>query len=329
MPLLFPELEDEFARAARLLGDAHSIAVIAHVKPDADAVGSACGLAAGLCKAGHDAQVFIGQSFPHPGNLETIPGIGGISYTDTLPEADLVVTVDCASVDRTGAFRPYLERNRDNLLVIDHHETNPGFGATNLVVVAESTTTLVRELFTHMGIELDHEIAHCLYAGLVTDTGNFRWGTPRMHLLAAELIGYGLDTREIVMQLMDSLTAEDLRLLGGVLAAMERREAAGRDVCVLTIPSADLEQMSQTAVEAVIDYARTLRGSDVGVVFKEQRPERWSVSLRSSVLDVSLVAQRLGGGGHVPAAGLSLAGPREEALAAILDSIVAEIHSQA
>ena len=174
MTLLFPELENEFARVADMLARASSVAVVAHIRPDADAIGSSCGLAAGLRKKGIDARVYIGQPFPHPNNLDTIPWVDEVTYTEDVPRADLVVTVDCASVDRTGAFRPWIEQHSDEVLVIDHHETNVGFGAANLIVEAESTTVLVRELFSHMGVELDHDLAHCLYAGLVTDTGNFR-----------------------------------------------------------------------------------------------------------------------------------------------------------
>ena len=319
--LLFPEQESEFTEVAQRLGGAMKVAVVAHVKPDADAVGSACGLAAGLRAAGVEAEVFIGQPFSHPRNLDTVPGVAGIRYTDRLPETDLIVTVDCASADRTGAFMTAIAEQRDKVVVIDHHETNPRFGSVNLIVDAESTTMLVAELLRHMGVALDRDIAYCLYAGLVTDTGNFRWGTPRMHTLAAELMDHGLDTRAITLRLMDELSARDLQLLGAVLAGLEQHNAGGHQVAVLTIPTDALREMNQTAVEAVIDYARTLEGSDAGVVLKEVASRRWSVSLRSTAIDVSRVAQRLGGGGHIPAAGLSARGPRGEVLGRILTEI--------
>lgn len=319
--LLFPELEEEFADVARVLGGARSVAVVGHIRPDADAVGSACGLAAGLRSLGIRADVFIGQPFAHQANLDSVPGVGEITYTDRLPETDLVVTVDCASVDRTGAFAAQIQADPSRVVVIDHHETNPGFGRHNLIVIGESTTMLVRELFVHLGVAADTAMAHCLYAGLVTDTGNFRWGTQRMHRMAAELLGYGLDTREISLRLMDAMNARDMLLLGGVLAGMERHEAHGRRVCVFTIGVDALKAMSQQAVEAVIDYARVIERCDVGVVLKEQAPGYWSVSLRSSTVDVSRVAQALGGGGHVPAAGLSASGPRAEVVGRILRKI--------
>ncbi|SDR93778.1 DHH family phosphoesterase [Corynebacterium timonense] len=319
--VLFPEHTAEFAEVAQVLGGARSVAVVGHIRPDADALGSACGLAAGLRTLGTDASVVIGQPFPHQPNLDSVPGVGEVTYTDRLPETDLVVTVDCASADRTGAFAPQIMADPHRVVVVDHHETNPGFGGHNLVVIGESTTMLVRELFVHLGVVVDTAMAHCLYAGLVTDTGNFRWGTQRMHVMAAELLGFGLDTREIALRLMDAMSARDMLLLGGVLAGMEHHEVRGRRVCVFTIGVEVLREMSQQAVEAVIDYARAIELCDVGVVLKEQAPRYWNVSLRSSTVDVSRVAQRLGGGGHVPAAGLSASGARDDVVRRILKEV--------
>lgn len=310
-----------FAGVAKQLLDAKRVAVVAHVKPDADAVGSACGLAAGLRSLGIEASVHIGQTYPHPANLATVPGVDEITYGAALPGDGLIVTVDCASLDRTGLLQEQIAAERERVIVIDHHETNPGFGATNLIVDAESTTTIVRELFTHLGVELDEAIAYCLYAGLVTDTGNFRWGTPRMHTLAAELLTYGLDPRQIALELMDSMSALDLQIMGSVLAELKEFREKGLTVSVITVPAEALARMSQTTVEAIIDYARALQGSDVGVVFKQQAPRYWAVSLRSTVIDVSQVAAALGGGGHVPAAGYSAYGSEDAVIRDLLAAL--------
>lgn len=317
MQWLFGSEAEAFAGVAKQLLNAPKVSVVAHVKPDADAVGSACGLAAGLRSLGIEASVYIGQTYPHPGNLQSVPGVQEVTYGSSLPDGGLVVTVDCASLDRTGLLQEAIAANPERVIVIDHHETNPGFGATNLIVDAESTTTIIRELFHHLGVRLDYEMAYCLYAGLVTDTGNFRWGTPRMHTLAAELIGFGLDTRQIALDLMDSMSALDLRIMGSVLADLQVYREKGLTVSVFAVPAESLARMSQTTVESIIDYARALEGSDVGVVFKQQARNYWAVSLRSTVIDVSLVAAQLGGGGHVPAAGYSATGS--------FDSVVREL----
>ena len=252
--------------------------------------------------------------------MRTIPGVDEILYDQPLPADGLVVTVDCASADRTGSHMPAILSEPSRVVVIDHHNTNPGFGGTNLIVESESTTVMVRELLGYLGAELDQDIAYGLYAGLVTDTGSFRWGTPRMHELAAELMQFSLNTRQIAMDLMDTMGPVDLQLMGAVLSKTQIVPTKGFSLAVLTIPAGIHSRMSQTAVEAIIDYARSLEGTDVGVVLKEQAPKFWAMSLRSTVVDVSAVAQRLGGGGHRAAAGYSAAGSRDAIIRKLIDA---------
>ncbi|MCG7236133.1 bifunctional oligoribonuclease/PAP phosphatase NrnA [Corynebacterium sp. ACRQP] len=319
-PVYIPEAAAQFEAAASRVRAAEKISVVAHIKPDADAIGSACALAFGLEKLGKDVQVYIGQPLPHSANMRTIPGVGRIHYGAPLPDDGLVVTVDCASADRTGSLMPAILEDPSRVIVIDHHNTNPGFGGMNLIVESESTTVMVRELLGCLGVDLDPDIAYCLYAGLVTDTGSFRWGTPRMHVFAAELMEYGLNTRQIALDLMDTMGPVDLQLMGEVLAKTQIVPTKGLSVAVLTIPVGIHSRMSQTAVESIIDYSRSLEGTDVGVVLKEQAPKYWAMSLRSVVVDVSAVAQQLGGGGHWAAAGYSATGTRNEVIRQLLDA---------
>lgn len=318
---LFPEYTQQFAAVADRIRSAARVHVIAHVKPDADAIGSACALSKGLDQLGVDNNVYIGQSVPHSDNMRTIPGVDDIIYGGELPDGGVVVTVDCASADRTGSYLPAISADPERVIVIDHHNTNPGFGGRNLIVESESTTVMVRELLAHLGVTLDDDIAYCLYAGLVTDTGNFRWGTPRMHVLAAELMEFGLNTRQIALDLMDTMSASDLQQMGSVLAETQIMPAKGLNVAVLTVPVGLLTRMSQTAVEAIIDYARALEGTDVGVVLKEQEKGNWAVSLRSTIVDVSAVAASLGGGGHTAAAGYTGLGTREDVVRDLLAAL--------
>jgi len=319
-PVYLPEAAAQFEAAASRVRAAEKISVVAHIKPDADAIGSACALAFGLEKLGKDVEVYIGQPLPHSANMRTIPGVDRIHYGAPLPDDGLVVTVDCASADRTGSLMPAIMEDPSRVIVIDHHNTNPGFGGMNLIVESESTTVMIRELLGCLGVELDPDIAYGLYAGLVTDTGSFRWGTPRMHVFAAELMEYGLNTRQIALDLMDTMGPVDLQLMGEVLAKTHIVPTKGLSVAVLTIPVGIHSRMSQTAVESIIDYARSLEGTDVGVVLKEQAPKQWAMSLRSVVVDVSAVAQQLGGGGHWAAAGYSASGSRNEVIRKLLDA---------
>lgn len=319
-PVYLREAAAQFEAAASRVRAAEKISVVAHIKPDADAIGSACALAFGLEKLGKNVQVYIGQPLPHSANMRTIPGVDRINYGAPLPDDGLVVTVDCASADRTGSLMPAILKDPSRVIVIDHHNTNPGFGGMNLIVESESTTVMVRELLGCLDVELDPDIAYGLYAGLVTDTGSFRWGTPRMHVFAAELMEYGLNTRQIALDLMDTMGPVDLQLMGEVLAKTHIVPTKGLSVAVLTIPVGIHSRMSQTAVESIIEYSRSLEGTDVGVVLKEQETKHWAMSLRSVVVDVSAVAQQLGGGGHWAAAGYSATGSRNEVIRKLLDA---------
>lgn len=322
-PGLFQGHDEEFAAVAERLRANDPIHVVTHIRPDADAVGSASALAMGLRSIGVRATVHIGQHDPCPENLATIPGVNEVVLGAPLPEGGLIVTTDCASIDRTGSYRKQIQANRHRVVVIDHHESNVGFGDQNLILPSESTTVIIRELFSYLGVDLTAEIAYCLYAGLVTDTGSFRWGSPRMHLLAAELMEHGVDTRAAAMNLMDAVSAEDLRLMGSIMAGMETRAAGSYTLSVLAIDDDHLRGMNQTAVESIIEYSRALSGSDIGVVFKELHPGYWSVSLRSSVVNVADVAAAHGGGGHIPAAGYSVAGDVNAAITALQATVAA------
>lgn len=237
---LFAPGEGDFEAVADRLKSVDSVHIVTHIRPDADAVGSACGLAFALRELGIEADVYIGQHDPWPENLSSIPGVKDVILGRELPADGLVVTTDCASLDRTGSFRHVLAADPTRVVVIDHHASNPGFGGMNLVLPSESTTVIIRELMRYLGVELTTEIAYCLYAGLVTDTGSFRWGTPRMHRLAAELLENGVEPRSAGMDLMDAVSADDLKLMGEVMAGMQTLAAGKLTMSVLRIDDSHL-----------------------------------------------------------------------------------------
>lgn len=299
-----------YERAVEVLREAQTVAVTGHLRPDADAVGSVMALTLALRKLGKTVTAHVGQPGDFSANLRTIPGAEEVLPSTSLPaEADLIVAVDCGSLDRTGSLMEEFTSRRS--LVIDHHESNPGFGTDNLIEVAESTTVILRRIIEMLGVELDREIAHALYAGLMTDTGSFRWGGARMHTLAAELMEYGLDTRQIAVDLLDLTTSSSLQMYGRVLSGLQVREVGNHTAAILIADIEAIGGQPHSAVESLVDFVRALEGTDIGVVFKEQARAVWAVSLRSSTIDVSQLAVRFGGGGHIPAAGYMTAGPRE------------------
>lgn len=313
----------DFSAAAELVNAAKSVNVVGHLRPDADAIGSVTATVEALQQMGKQAQGYIGQADPMPSNLLTIPGADDIVFTSTLPASDLTIVVDCGSIERTGDFEAAIIARREQIIVVDHHATNPGFGQVNLIdTQAESTTTILFDLFDHLAVQTTKSIAHGLYAGLLTDTGCFRWGRPAMHDMARHLMEYDLDIRDISAELIDKTSLADLRLVGQIMSKIEMHRAGPYNLAVLVADFETINGHSKTAVEGLIETVRAVDGADFGAVFKEYEPGVFTVSLRSSQLSVGSLAVHLGGGGHVPAAGYTARGTELEALDTLIAAAV-------
>ncbi|MDT5017796.1 MAG: bifunctional oligoribonuclease and phosphatase NrnA, partial [Mycobacterium sp.] len=208
--------------AADLLTAADAISVVCHVYPDADTIGAGLALALVLDHAGKSVQVSFAAPAQLPESLQTLPGGHLLVGPDAMRrDADLVVTVDIPSVNRLGALRELAHPDRE-VLVIDHHASNQLFGSANYVdPSADSTTMLVAELLDVWGKPIDVGVAHCLYAGLTTDTGSFRWASARAHRLAARLVELGVDNASVSRTLLDTHPFAWLPMLSRVLGSAQ------------------------------------------------------------------------------------------------------------
>lgn len=308
--------------AAALLAASQRVGVVCHVYPDADTLGA--GLALALVLEGDGKAVAVSFAAPAdlPESLATLPG-GHllVAPDDMLRDPDLVVTVDIPSVNRLGALQE-VAASADRVLVIDHHASNLLFGSSNYVdPTADSTTMLVADVLDAWGKPIDRDVAHCLYAGLTTDTGSFRWATPRAHRLAARLVDLGVDNAAVSRALMDSHPFSWLPMLSRVLASAQLHQNAldGRGFVFAIVANDEWAAARPEEVESIVDIVRTTQQAEVAAVFKEIEPQRWSVSMRSRSFDLASVASSFGGGGHRLAAGYSAVGSAEEVVAALAD----------
>jgi bifunctional oligoribonuclease and PAP phosphatase NrnA len=211
------------------------------------------------------------------------------------------------------------------LIVVDHHASNSGFGSVSLVdPSAAATAVLAADLIDRLGIGLTRDVAMCLYAGLVTDTGSFRFSstTPEVHRLAARLLDAGADPAAVSRELYDRAPFGYLGMLAAALgrATLDREAARGRGLVWTTVTKADREpaKLPLDAAESVIDEIRRTNEAEVAAVLKEDDQGVWQASVRSKdVIDVGKAAAELGGGGHVRAAGFSYTGRAGEAIAAL------------
>lgn len=307
--------------AVDLLSDADTVAVIAHVHPDADTIGAGLALGLVLDKCGKRVEVSFAEPAGLPESLASLPGCRLLVRPEAMRrDVDLVVTVDVPSVKRLGALSD-LAVEADEVLVIDHHASNDVFGTANFIdVQADSTTMMVADILDAWGKPIDPDVAHCIYAGLTTDTGSFRWASARALRLAARLVDAGVDNAAISRTLMDSHPFGWLPLLSRVLASAQLLPdaAGGRGLVYAVVSNSDWTTSRPEEVESIVDIVRTTQQAEVAAVFKEIAPQQWSVSMRAkAAVDLASVASGFGGGGHRLAAGYSTSGTIDDAVASL------------
>jgi phosphoesterase RecJ-like protein len=317
-------VDSELDRASRALHGATQVALACHVNPDADAIGSMLGLAAYLSAQGKKVVCSWGNHPFHPPRwMSVLDGAGFLVEPRRFPEApELLVALDTAAPERLGILSVNAER-AGQVIVVDHHRTNPGFGS--IVVLdpdASSTAEIVFRLIERMGGELPDSAAACLYAGIVTDTGRFQYEatSPETLRVAAELRAHPFDHARMSQVLFEDNSLASLRVLAVALARVVHDPEA--DMVWTYITQADLAKASVSLAETddLIEVVRGAREADVACVLKQQRDGRFKVSLRSrGGTDVGSAAQSFGGGGHRLAAGYTAAVGIEESIRALAD----------
>lgn len=323
--------EADWAAAVKVVRDLPPdgrVLLICHVNPDGDALGSMLGFGLGLSRlaVGNLQATFPGSAeVPEP--FQGMPGLDLlVPEADAYPDPDVTICFDAASEARLGRLA---DRLRDSVsIVVDHHASNTRFGTIHLVdPQAAATSVVAEEWLTRLGVELDAEIAECLYIALATDTGSFRFDvTAAVHQLAARLLATGIRADEISRRIFDTRPFDSVRLYGEVLSRAEFDPAAaqGRGLVWTYATLEDLARYGQRpyVLEPLIDSIRCAMEADVSCLIKQVAPEEWAVSLRSKgEVDVSRVAVNLGGGGHQLAAGFTGHGSVFE----IMDAIRAEL----
>jgi phosphoesterase RecJ-like protein len=320
--------EADWSNAVKIIDGAGQVCLACHVRPDADALGSMLAVAVALAGRPGDRSVvasFGDDPFEVPGILRFLPGQSLLRRPADFPvRPDVMVSFDAASIDRLGQLAGPAEA-AGALIVLDHHASNTGFGTVNLVdPTAAATAVLAAGLIDRLGITLTEDIALGLYAGLVTDTGSFKYAatTPQVHELAARLLATGIDPGSVSRELYDRAPFSYLRMLSAALgrAQLDRDAASGLGMVWTTVTRADRAQASLPldAAESVIDIVRKTDEAEVAAVLKEADDGTWQVSVRSkSLVDVGAACAALGGGGHPRAAGFSYSGGEAAAIAAL------------
>jgi phosphoesterase RecJ-like protein len=331
--------EADWDAAVRLLTTHDEVALVCHVGPDGDALGSMLALGLALRDRGTKVRASFGsEPFEVPAAYASLPGLELLVAADQIPAAPgLLVTFDTGSTDRLGSLADRVGQARD-VLVIDHHTTNTRFGTVNLVdEQAAATAVVVVDLMDRMGLPLTAEIAAPVYTGLITDTGSFKYAatTPLVHELAARLLATGIRHDLISRQIWDTAPFAYVQLLGAVCsrAQLETDAVSGLGLVWTTVTDEDLERsgLALSDVEGVIDVVRASVEAEVAAVIKHDPADGlWKASTRSKgQIDVGAVCASLGGGGHRFAAGFTSCDDLETTVSRLRAALAAAPHLQA
>lgn len=287
--------------------------IAAHENPEGDAIGST--LALGLALKALNKEALCLNQDPTPEMFSFLPGAGEIVHQAPSGAFDAAFALDCGERVRLGAeFAKVQEIGK--IINIDHHISNRYYGDLNLVDPgASSTAEILFDLLRLLPGAMTPEVAENLYTGVLTDTGSFHYSntSPDTFAVARDCLLAGVDPWRVAQQVYENQPLPRLRLLPLVLATLETAEQGRISWVVVTLEMLNKAGAAVGHTEDFINYPRSLKGTEVALLFRELGGGRYRVSLRSrEKVNVAAIAEEFGGGGHAQAAGCTVEGNLEE-----------------
>ena len=314
----------KFEQIGQALREGERFAVLSHVRPDGDALGSQLALGLSLKRLGKDVRIWNEE-----GMLEKysfLPSANLLTKPPADPEdVDVAIALDTAIQNRLGTALPAV-RSAKVWINIDHHPSNPGYG--DLVYInpkAPATGQILFELIRSEKLPIDAAIAENLYVAISTDTGSFQYPntTARTFEMAAELVRAGVDVGRVSQLTYENYPRRRAELLRDLLGTM-RFEANDRVASFsLSLATAKKLGVLPEDNEGLIDHLRAIHGVIVAVFFEELADGKVRVSMRSKSekVNVCAICEKFGGGGHVLAAGARIPGTLAEVEKKILEEV--------
>ena len=302
------------AETAKLLKEAGKMVIVSHISPDGDTLGSSLALAHALRMLGKEVMLNVDDDIPSV--FSFLPGIGEymrFAPDDSVP-ADLLIVIDASSADRAGNAMNVVKAR--SVLNIDHHKTNTHFADyLYLNSDAAATAEIIYSLLLELGTELNTEIATCIYEGLYTDTGSFKYSntTSRTLSIASALLTYGVNP-SLISDNMEVKSRSQVEMLGKVLETLTFL----RDGKIAYVEVAPELYDYNVDTDTFVSYPRYIEGVEVALLFKQVEENLTRVSFRSKQVDVAKIALSFGGGGHQKASGCSIHAPLKEAESVVL-----------
>ena len=314
----------EFDRVCALIDEATDIAVCAHTSPDGDAVGSCLALAEIIETnwRGKKVTCLLADDDDVPRTYSFLPGVERhVHVEDYCDDPDLFICVDLSQPSRLDLAQPVLERAA-HVAVLDHHPSAEKFWDAGVVrPQAAAAGVIVTEFALHIGCELTPTMAQNLMCAIVTDTGRFQYSNAdgEAFEVASMLVDAGASPSEIALRVYQSDRLAYIHLCAVIMARISTFE--GDKVAYSYATAADFKanEVPLAECDGLVDLVRCVDGTEVALFLKEVPGGKVRGNLRSKCgLDISGIARELGGGGHKAAAGFTVEGTIDDALAAAL-----------
>ena len=319
---MMKNMNKDLKEAIKIINDEREIYIASHVNPDGDNIGSILALALALKKI--NKHIYVIKTDEIPSDYMFLPEIDSIQSYD-VKEPELLIVLDCGDIDRLGKYKGLVTAAK-KVINIDHHISNTGFGNYNIVNdKASSTGELVYDIIMKMGIDLDKDIATCIYTAISTDTGSFMYDsvTDKTHEIIATLIRVGIDKSKINISLYQSRSMERTNLFINSFSTLKTYNTNKIAIVRVTQEMLEKANAKMEDTEGIISFIRDIDSVEVAVLLKEYGKNEIKVSLRSKeYVDVSKICAAFNGGGHIRASGCTIHSNIEEAEKLIIEQIM-------
>lgn len=308
--------EKDIQRVGGILKSAQQILILTHKSPDGDTLGSGFALCRALIKLGKTAAVVCSDPIPQRYDY--------LKFGEkNIARPDLIVAVDIATTDLLGDKLSCYKEKID--LCIDHHGSNSRFAEVSFVdSFAAASCEILAEVISKLGVEIDKNIADCLYTGIATDTGCFRYSSTTVKTLktAAALVEAGAESAKLNKLLFETVSKERLELEKLALENLEYHCGGKAAVMVLSLDMMEKSGAEESEIEGIPAIPARIEGVEAGITLREKKDGSYKISVRTfKKLNASQICAEFGGGGHYCAAGCILTDNLETAKSKIVGAV--------
>lgn len=314
----------DIKKAVDILKNHDNFYVLTHVNPDGDTLGSGYALCGALQRMGKKAKVLCADTIPEKFHY-MFKAVEEQEF-----EAETIVAVDAADPKLLGENKRF---EKDIILCIDHHVSNLKYAQNTLLDVnSAAAAEIIYDVINALGVKFDKRLSACLYTGIATDTGCFKYSntSPRTHRIAAELMEYGFNAGKINYVMFDLKSKSTIMLEQQLLQDIGFYCDGKIAVAVLTTEMINAAQLSENDdFGGISSIPRQIEGVEVGITIRQKGENHFKASVRTSgLVDASELCKRFGGGGHPRAAGCELDGEAQTVRQLMVDVVTEILHSK-